>query len=84
MESAVTLAERLMQQYEDRLSLYRISEEILAVLGEGGLRIGDPVPDDLAGEARSRLELAAISGLPRQQQRGPEISTVASSVTAPG
>jgi len=67
MESAVTLAERLMSQYEDRLSLSRISDEILAVLAEGGVRIGDPVPDDLAGEASQRLDVAAADALPRQR-----------------
>ena len=63
MESATVLAERFMSQYEDRLSLARISDEILAVLAEGGVRIGDPVPDDLASEARQRLELAAVRSL---------------------
>ena len=65
MESVTALAERLMSQYEDRLPLARISDEILAVLVEGGVRIGDPVPDDLAGEARRRLELAVLSQFPR-------------------
>ena len=55
MEAAVTLAERLMSQYEDRLSLKQICEEILVVLRDGGLRIGDPVPSDLATEAEARL-----------------------------
>jgi hypothetical protein len=66
MVPATVLAERFMSQYEDRLSLARISDEILAVLAEGGVRIGDPVPDDLAVEARQRLELAATSQIPRQ------------------
>jgi hypothetical protein len=66
MEAATVLAERLMSQYRDRLSLARICDEILAVLAEGGVRIGDPVPDDLAGEARERLELAATARIPRQ------------------
>lgn len=65
MESATALAERLMSQYEDRLTLARISDEILAVLAEGGVRIGDPVPADLADDARQRLELAVLSQLPR-------------------
>jgi hypothetical protein len=66
MESATVLAEKFMSQYEDRLSLARISDEILAVLAEGGVRIGDPVPDDLATEARQRLERAAGAQIPRQ------------------
>lgn len=65
MESATALAERLMSQYEDRLTLARISDEILAVLAEGGVRIGDSVPADLADDARQRLELAVLSQLPR-------------------
>jgi hypothetical protein len=55
MEAAVTLAERLMSQYEGRLSLKQICEEILVVLQDGGLRIGDPVPLDLAIDAEARL-----------------------------
>ncbi len=48
MQSAVVLAERFMSQYEDRLPLSLICDEILAVLADGGVRIGDPVPEDLA------------------------------------
>ncbi len=66
MQSPVALAERFMSQYEDRLPLARICDEILAVLVDGGVRIGDPVPDDLASEAGQRLELAAAAGIPRQ------------------
>jgi len=57
MEPVVTLAERLMSQYEDRLPLRQICDEILRILGEGGVRVGDPVPSDLAREAQQRLEL---------------------------
>ena len=66
MQSAVALAEGFMSEYRDRLPLARICDEILAVLAEGGVRIGDPVPDDLAAEARQRLERAATAGIPLQ------------------
>jgi len=59
MEAAELLAERLMSQYEDQLPLRVIHDEILVVLRDGGLRIGDPVPPDLVTEAEERL--AAVS-----------------------
>jgi hypothetical protein len=59
MEAAEVLAERLMSQYEDTLPLVQICDEILVVLREGGLRLGDPVPRDLATEAERRLIVAA-------------------------
>jgi hypothetical protein len=59
MEAAEVLAERLMSQYEDALPLRQICDEILVVLREGGLRLGDPVPRDLATEAEHRLAVAA-------------------------
>jgi hypothetical protein len=59
MEAAELLAERLMSQYEDRLPLRVIHDEILVVLRDGGLRIGDSVPPDLVTEAEERL--AAVS-----------------------
>jgi hypothetical protein len=55
MEGAEVLAQRLMSQYGDRLPLVQICDEILDVLRDGGLRIGDPVPADLAAEAEQRL-----------------------------
>jgi hypothetical protein len=70
MVSSAALAEALMAQFEDRLSLASISDEILAVLDEAGVRIGDPVPSDIAAEARERLERAA--------------APARASVTAPG
>jgi hypothetical protein len=70
MVSSAALAEALMAQFEDRLSLASISDEILAVLDEAGVRIGDPVPCDVAAEARERIERAA--------------APARSSVTAPG
>lgn len=66
MQSAVVLAETFMSQYEDRLPLSLICDEILAVLADGGVRIGDPVPEDLADEARQRLELAVTARIPLQ------------------
>jgi hypothetical protein len=87
MESAVTLAERLMRQYEDRLSLAQISDEILDVLRDGGLRFGDPVPSDLAGEAQQRLEVAAAS-LPAEAsvliEAGPSIGDLPRPRMSPG
>ena len=62
MEAPDALAERLMSQYGDRLPLRQICDEILVVLREGGLRIGDPVPRDLAAEAEHRLAL--VSSVP--------------------
>jgi hypothetical protein len=62
MEAADVLAERLMSQYEDTLPLVQICDEILVVLREGGLRVGDPVPRDLATEAEHRL--AVVAGRP--------------------
>ena len=62
MEAADALAERLMSQYEDALPLKQICDEILVVLREGGLRLGDPVPRDLATEAEHRL--AVVAGRP--------------------
>jgi hypothetical protein len=59
MEAPDVLAARLMSQYEDRLPLRQICDEILLVLREGGLRIGDPVPRDLATEAEQRLAFAS-------------------------
>ena len=59
MEAADVLAERLMSQYEDTLPLVQICDEILVVLREGGLRPGDPVPQDLATEAEHRLAVVA-------------------------
>ena len=59
MEAPEVLARRLMSAYEDRLPLRRICDEILVVLRDGGLRIGDPVPADLAAEAEERLALVA-------------------------
>jgi len=59
MEAADVLAERLMSQYQDALSLRQICDEILEVLREGGLRVGDPVPRDLATEAEHRLAVVA-------------------------
>jgi hypothetical protein len=64
MESAVSLAERLMSQYEDTLPLKQICEEILTVLRDGGLRNGDPVPIDLANEAQHRLALVSAAAQP--------------------
>jgi len=64
MEPVVSLAERLMSQYKDRLSPKQICEEILTVLVDGGLRIGDPVGIDLADEAQQRLALASTGGPP--------------------
>jgi hypothetical protein len=61
MEAAAALAERLMSQYEDRLPLKQICDEILVVLREGGVRIGDPVPADLAAEAEERLAVASMT-----------------------
>jgi hypothetical protein len=83
MESAVSLAARLMSEYEDSLPLKQICDEILAVLLEGGLRDYDPVPIDLAREAQHRLALLAAdrvvspaaapgaSALPRQRRPMP-------------
>src|SRR5881392_2184524 len=51
MEAPEVLARRLMSAYEDRLPLRQICDEILVVLRDGGLRIGDPVPADLAADA---------------------------------
>jgi hypothetical protein len=62
LESPVTLAERLMSQYGDRLPLKQICDEILTVLLDGGLRIGDPVTIDLATEAQLRLALVSGGG----------------------
>jgi hypothetical protein len=59
MEAADVLAERLMSEYQDRLSLKQICDEILVVLRDGGLRIGDPVPHDLATEAEHWLAAVA-------------------------
>ena len=67
MEEAVTLADRLMTQYADRLSLKQICDEILDVLRDGGVRIGDPVPLDLATEAEARL--ADVSAADRSRWR---------------
>lgn len=61
MEAAAALAERLMSQYADRLPLKQICDEILVVLRDGGLRIGDPVPADLAAEAEQRLAVVATT-----------------------
>jgi hypothetical protein len=70
MESPFDLAERLMSQYEDTLPLKQICEEILTVLRDGGLRIGDPVPIDLASEAQHRLALASATGRPGEPGPG--------------
>ena len=59
MEAAEILAKRLMAQFKDRLPLKQICDEILVVLGEGGVRIGDPVPADLATEAEQRLAVVS-------------------------
>ena len=75
MQSAVVLAETFMSQYEDRLPLSLICDEILAVLADGGVRIGDPVPEDLADEARQRLELAVTARIPLQASGGGERRT---------
>jgi hypothetical protein len=64
MVTSAALAEALMAQFEDRLSLASISDEILAVLDEAGVRIGDPVPSDIAAEARERLERVAAPARP--------------------
>jgi hypothetical protein len=61
MEAAAVLAQRLMSQYEDRLPLKQICDEILDVLRDGGLRIGDPVPIDLAAEAEERLAVVSMT-----------------------
>jgi hypothetical protein len=58
MEAAEVLAERLMAQYAERVPLKQVCDEILVVLREGGLRIGDPVPSDLVAEAEQRLAAA--------------------------
>jgi hypothetical protein len=59
MEAPEVLARRLMSDYEDRLSLKQICDEILVVLRDGGLRLGDPVPADLVAAAEERLALVA-------------------------
>ena len=64
MESAVSLAARLMSQYEDSLPLKQICDEILTVLLDGGLRHYDPVPIDLASEAQQRLAVLAAAAQP--------------------
>ena len=69
MEAAEILAKRLMAQFKDRLPLKQICDEILVVLGEGGVRIGDPVPADLATEAEQRL--AVVSSQPMRPRDHP-------------
>lgn len=64
MEATEDLAERLMSQYEDRIPLKRICDEILVVLREGGLRTGDSVPSDLVAEVEQRLAVLS-RGTPR-------------------
>jgi hypothetical protein len=70
MESAVTVAHRLMARFEDRLPLYRISRELSAVLREHGHRVGEPVSADMAAEAVRRLELAAAPRVPSPRSGG--------------
>ena len=65
MEAPEVLARRLMSAYEDRLPLRQICDEILVVLRDGGLRIGDPVPADLAADAEERLALVASARVHR-------------------
>ena len=73
MEATAALAERLMAQYAARLPLKQICDEILVVLRDGGLRIGDPVQVDLAAEAEQRLADLAAAPCPG----GPAFAPVA-------
>ena len=59
MEAPEALPGDSCTAYEDRLPPKQICDEILVVLRDGGLRIGDPVPADLAADAEERLALVA-------------------------
>ena len=71
MEAPEVLAERLMSLYQDRLPLRVICDDILVVLRDGGVRVGDPVPGDLAAEAEQRLAARAGGDATHAAAAGP-------------